>query len=128
MARLCRNRVVGTKWRTHDIWLRREFSLEEKPSPNTQLMVHHDEAVEVYLNGQKIFSDPGFKIGYAYYTLGDLSHAVFCTGNNILAVHCHNSGGGQYIDAGLKDPGNTPGDELITTCASAESGSGTEWF
>ena len=43
--------VVHTEWKTPDIWLRRWVDLGPAPLHDPQLLVHHDEDAEVYLNG-----------------------------------------------------------------------------
>ncbi len=43
--------IVNTVWDTRDIWLRREFTLPEGKWGNLGLSVHHDEDVEIYING-----------------------------------------------------------------------------
>src|SRR5208283_3845882 len=42
--------VVGTTWKTDDIWLRRKFTMPAGTYPNLQLLVYHDEDVEIYVN------------------------------------------------------------------------------
>ena len=47
--------TVRTEWNTSDIWIRRSFDLAELPSRGeVNLMIHHDEDAEVFLNGQKV--------------------------------------------------------------------------
>jgi len=43
--------IVGTTWQTDDIWLRREVNLPAKDYNNLEAWLHHDEDVEVYING-----------------------------------------------------------------------------
>src|SRR5207244_4115242 len=40
--------IIGTEWKSADIWLRREVMID-KPLKSPQLCVHHDEDVEVYV-------------------------------------------------------------------------------
>src|SRR5688572_10993754 len=42
--------IIGTEWKTADIWLRREFNVTGKPS-ELKLLMCHDEDAEVYING-----------------------------------------------------------------------------
>lgn len=104
---------VRTDWHTPEIWMRRYFGLTEIPSKVT-LRIHHDEDAVVYVNGQEIASFKGY-IGD--YKEVDVTRAVLDrlqTGRNTLAVHCRQTGGGQYIDVGLVgDFNGTP----ITTLA-----------
>src|SRR5262249_34694630 len=43
--------VVRTEWKTDAIWLRRAFTLPDRPFTHLHLQVHHDEDTEIYLNG-----------------------------------------------------------------------------
>ncbi len=93
---------IRTPWRSGDIWLRREFDVpaDLATAPGTLwLRMHHDEDAEVFLNGAHVLSRNGWTREYAEDRLdGD---PVLRPGRNVLAIHCHQVGGGQYIDAGL---------------------------
>ncbi|HEX7446015.1 MAG TPA: hypothetical protein VF306_00640, partial [Pirellulales bacterium] len=100
--------TVRTEWNTPDIWLRRTFNLpagaagEPLPSdPN--LMVHHDEDAEIYINGVLAAKLSGYTTAYGPVAMRDEARAALREGANVLAVHCHQTGGGQYIDVGLID-------------------------
>ncbi|MBC7351776.1 MAG: beta-galactosidase [Thermogutta sp.] len=95
--------VVRTVWNTSDIWLRRSFNLEKLPEHGElALAIHHDEDAEVYLNGQLIKRTKGFLTGYTIVPLtGEAARKALKPGRNVLAVHCHQTRGGQYIDVGL---------------------------
>lgn len=92
--------VVRTEWRSNDIWLRRDFDLKELPK-GAILDLHHDEDVEVFLNGFQIHADKGFLREYEKVPLKKPALRAFVKGRNVLAIHCRQTGGGQYIDAGL---------------------------
>jgi len=92
--------VVRTAWHRSDIWLRRRFDLEQIPKAVT-LAIHHDEDAEVYLNGRLVNRRTGYLTEYRNIALEDAAAAALRKGPNLLAIHCRNSGGGQYIDAGL---------------------------
>lgn len=92
--------VVRTEWRSNHIWLRRDFDLKELPKAAI-LDLHHDEDVEVYLNGFLIHSAKGFLTEYQKQPLKKPALRAFVKGRNVLAIHCRHSGGGQYVDAGL---------------------------
>ena len=94
--------VVGTVWNGTDIWLRRTFVLDTLPTAGQlSLALHHDEDVEVYLNGVLVLSLPGYTTGYATVPLAPQFAAILTSGTNTLALHCHQTQGGQFIDAGL---------------------------
>ena len=96
--------VVKTKWKTDDIWLRRDFEWSnEKPLHELGLRIHHDEDTNVYLNGVLIGTASGYSTSYQDRALDEASTKAIKPGKNVLAVHCHQTGGGQYIDVGLVD-------------------------
>ncbi|HLQ45125.1 MAG TPA: glycoside hydrolase family 2 TIM barrel-domain containing protein, partial [Planctomycetaceae bacterium] len=96
--------VVKTKWKTDDIWLRRDFEWSpEKPLHELGLRIHHDEDTEVYLNGVLIGTASGYSTQYHDRALDEAATKAIKPGKNVLAVHCHQTGGGQYIDVGLVD-------------------------
>jgi hypothetical protein len=97
--------VIGTAWTSADIWLRRTFN----PGPLTPeqlgklgVRLHHDEDVEVYVNGTLALSAKGYTLGYERADVSDAARAaIVSNAANTLAVHCHQTTGGQYVDAGL---------------------------
>ncbi len=93
--------VVRTEWRSRDIWLRRSFTLAEFDPKALALTVHHDEDAEIYLNGVLAARLPGFGSDYDEAAISDEARAALRPGRNALAVHCHQNGGGQYIDVGI---------------------------
>ncbi len=95
--------IIGTVWNTSDIWLRHEFEWEDAPiMANTALTLdmHHDEDVEVYLNGVLICERSGWSTGYEK-IFGLKLVEYLKPGKNTLAVHCRQNDGGQYIDVGI---------------------------
>ena len=96
--------VVKTKWKSDDIWLRRDFEWSaDKPIHELGLRIHHDEDTEVFLNGVLIGTASGYSTSYQDRPLDQSATKALKPGKNILAVHCHQTGGGQYIDVGLVD-------------------------
>ena len=94
--------VVRTEWRSRDLWLRRSFTLPDGDVKALALSVHHDEDAEVYLNGVLAARLPGFGPDYDDAAISDEARAALkAGGKNTLAVHCHQNGGGQYIDVGI---------------------------
>jgi hypothetical protein len=92
--------VVRTDWTKSDIWLRRNFPCNRIPEV-LALDLHYDEDCEVYLNGVLVHSAKGYLQNYLRVPLGSKAIGALKKGKNILAVHCHQTGGGQYIDVGL---------------------------
>lgn len=95
--------VVRTEWRSSDIWLRREFTLPEGQWNNLSFRVHHDEDVEVYINGALALKVPGYTTEYDELPIPPNVRAALKPGKNLFAVHCKQTTGGQYIDVGLVD-------------------------
>ncbi len=95
------NASIGTEWKSPDIWFRREVQISELPKGRAILRIFHDEDAEVFLNGEKIATTKGHNTGYSDYPITDTS--LFKQGANIIAVHCHQTTGGQFIDVGIVD-------------------------
>jgi hypothetical protein len=95
--------VVRTEWKSSDIWLRRTFELEDKKFGQPQLDIHHDEDAEVYINGVLAAKVSGYTTSYVQVPINAAARRALKAGRNCLAVHCTQSGGGQYIDVGLAD-------------------------
>jgi len=96
--------LVHTIWKTDDIWLRRQFTLGAEDLGGLKLEAHHDEDLQVYLNGVLAAELPGFIEHYEQFDLRPEAVAALKPGVNTLAVHCHQTIGGQYVDVGLIVP------------------------
>ncbi|NQU19838.1 MAG: glycoside hydrolase family 2, partial [Candidatus Nealsonbacteria bacterium] len=98
--------VVRTEWSSDDVWLRREFEMPEMKEDGVkqddlELTVHHDEDVEIYINGVLAGSAKAFSTDYEPLDLTAKGRAALKTGKNIFAVHCKQTMGGQCIDVGI---------------------------
>jgi len=94
--------VVHTRWSTSDIWLRRQITVPGGDYPNLQFFVHHDEDVEIYVNGILAATEAGFTTAYVPLEIRPLARAQLKPGAKItLAAHCHQTVGGQNFDLGL---------------------------
>lgn len=93
--------VVRTEWNGKDIWLRREFNLTNGTIGSAQLLMHHDEDAEVYLNGVLAVSAPQWTSDYEEVEIRPEARTALRLGKNVIAIHCKQTNGGQYIDAGL---------------------------
>ncbi|HEY8929925.1 MAG TPA: DUF4964 domain-containing protein, partial [Mucilaginibacter sp.] len=82
----------GTKWVGKDIWLRRSFTLNDLPSGKLFLKNYHDDDAEYYLNGHLIASRAGANGEYELFELNQEARNFLVKGNNLLAVHCRNTG------------------------------------
>ncbi|HLU40281.1 MAG TPA: hypothetical protein VK081_12915, partial [Planctomycetota bacterium] len=93
---------VGTEWRTGALWLRRRFTLPADVDPATLwLVVHHDEDAVVCVNGVEVARLPGYRTSYGFRPLPPEAARAFRVGDNVLAVHCTQTAGGQFIDVGF---------------------------
>jgi hypothetical protein len=90
--------VVRTRWNTTDIWVRRTFDLSAPIPMRPALRMHHDEDVEVYVNGVLALSRSGYTTDYE---IEEIDPQPLRVGRNTIAIHCRQTQGGQYIDAGL---------------------------
>ncbi len=95
--------IIGTVWNTDDIWLRREIELPAGPPHDPQFWLHHDEDAEIYVNGVLALKVPGYISSYDSVPMTPTGRAALRPGKALLAVHCHQTTGGQYIDVGLVD-------------------------
>jgi hypothetical protein len=88
---------LGTEWRTNNIWLRKTFDVSAVPK-NAALLMHHDEDVEVFINGVKVATESSYSTEYKVVPLNAEQASAVKSGKNVMAVHCKQTGGGQYID------------------------------
>jgi len=94
--------IVGTAWNTSDIWLRKKVTVRGSTEfDNAALTIQHDDGAEVYVNGELIFLEAGFNRGSALCDVTAAIKRVLKEGENLVAVHVHQTGGGQYVDLGL---------------------------
>ncbi|MCA9216137.1 MAG: DUF4965 domain-containing protein [Planctomycetales bacterium] len=98
---------VKTTWNSNDIWLRRTVTVSEIPNDRIALRLWHDEDVEVYINGQRVADLGGYTTGYE---LVELKQDALRPGANKIAIHCHQTTGGQFVDFGIVaiDDDSTP--------------------
>lgn len=92
-----------TKWTSEDIWVRRKFKVQLSQISQEPLFlnIRHDDNVNVYLNGTEIFQTKGWTSKYIQPALGEVIRENLKEGDNVLAIHCANTKGGAFIDAGI---------------------------
>ncbi|MCX7867270.1 sugar-binding domain-containing protein [Limisphaera sp. VF-2] len=96
--------IVQTVWKTDRIWLRRTFELPAMDFSRLQLLLHHDEDAEIWLNGVLAAQTSGYTVDYVPLPIRPEALSALRTGRNVLAVHCRQTRGGQYIDVALWMP------------------------
>lgn len=87
-----------TKWDSSNIWIR---GWAELPSPlpaDLRLLIHHDEDVEVFINGVLAAKGTGFTKSYITMAISAEAREAIKPGRNLIAAHCLQTRGGQYID------------------------------
>ncbi len=95
--------IVRTTWNTDNIWIRREFEMPAGKWSNLQLSIDHDEDATVYINGVLAASLSGFVSAYEEEAISAAAKATLKPGKNTIAIHCIQTRGGQFLDAGIVD-------------------------
>lgn len=97
--------TIRTNWTSADIWMRQKFDAGDLTAADIdklELYVHHDEGCEIYINGVLAGSFTGYTSTYQLSAVSAAAKsALKVNSSNVIAIHCHQTGGGQYIDAGL---------------------------
>jgi len=95
--------TARTVWDSDDIWMRRSFDLASVPR-NPELVIYHDQSVDLYINGKLVQHVDGWTHSYDTVQLPDDAIASMHTGKNELAIHVNHLGDGRHFaDAGLID-------------------------
>jgi len=93
--------IARTQWKTSDIWIRRSFEIGNVSGKKLGITIRHDEDAEIYINGKFVGSISGFSGRYEPILLDKKVKDVLTRGKNTIAIHCRQTAGGQFIDAGL---------------------------
>jgi len=91
-----------TLWTSREIWIRRNFDWHSASINQLFLRAKYDDNVEIYLNGEKIFT-AGCCSANKEIELTKTVQQKLRNGKNVLAMYCENTGGQAYIDAGIYD-------------------------
>ena len=89
-----------TLWTSREIWIRRVFDWQSAHANDLLLKAKYDDNVEIYLNGEKIFT-AGCCSANKEIELTKEVQEKLRKGKNVLAMYCENTGGQAYIDAGI---------------------------
>ncbi|MFA7369499.1 MAG: hypothetical protein WC334_07635, partial [Kiritimatiellales bacterium] len=79
----------------------RTVTLPDLKGAQVKLRVYHDEDAEIYLNGKPAASFTGFSTDYVDVPVAPEAAAALKPGPLTIAIHCQQTIGGQYMDAGL---------------------------
>ena len=103
------NAIPHTAWKTEDIWLRRKIKINELPQGEVILLIYHDDAAEVYVNGHALKPLNGADNHYRILPLSKDAADSLSEGENIVAVHCHNQKNSPgFVDFGMAEIFPTP--------------------
>lgn len=93
---------MKTIWESEHIWMRRKFTLDNAGNEPLQLKLLHDDDVEVYLNGQLLYTHGCCASKYTSLPLDESIRKALLPGENLLAIHVINTAGGALLDVGLQ--------------------------
>jgi hypothetical protein len=96
-----------TSWSSSNIWIRRSFKINNFDAnrlEDLRLWLFHDEDAEIYINGILAAKMTGYNTKYELWPLlPEALQALKLDGtDNVIAIHCKQTTGGQFIDCGLK--------------------------
>lgn len=105
--------VSKTLWLTNDIWVRREFTLDNLNFKEPILKLQHDDDVKVYLNGDLIYTADCCAGKFLYLPMSKEMKSKLKKGKNVLAIHVKNTGGEALLDAGIVEKAINPTETSI---------------
>lgn len=94
---------IRTLWTTQDLFCRQVFEWGRAKTTAVRLVLHYDNATTVYLNGAALWSSArgAWNDRYEGYDVTGSFLMAVLPGRNVLAVHCHQDEGGQFLDLAL---------------------------
>ena len=98
---------IGTEWKGEDIWIRKSFELNAVPT-KPAMLIHHDDETQVFINGKEVASFQRWTSEYKVVPIDAAAVTALRAGVNVMAVHCHQDAGGQFIDVHVVDADNVP--------------------
>jgi hypothetical protein len=115
-----------TKWKSKDLWVRRTFDIHTKNLDKVYLKLHHDDNVEVYINGKEVYRVKGWTGKFVYLPIANAA-SVLQQGKNVLAIHVANTAGGAWLDAGIvQEPAQRNEADIVTATQNKVTVSATQ--
>lgn len=113
------NTKIRTTWDNRTIYLRKKIvlpgDLSDGEKANLKLSIYHDEDFELYINGILAASATGFTTNYKLFEINpEAKKAIKFGEENLFAIKCIQTTGGQYIDMGVAIGREIAIDEEIT--------------
>lgn len=88
---------------TSNYWIRRDFELKEiHPTSRYNLLVCHDDAYTIYVNGHAIHSDLGWTNGKSHISV-EIPSRFLKVGRNVIATYIQQNWGGKFYDCGMSE-------------------------
>ena len=88
---------IGTVWNTKDVWMRRTFDWNGADRDALTFVGHQDDDIQVYVNGTPAVQRTGYVTSYGELPPSDEARRAIRHRENLLAVHCEQDFGGQYV-------------------------------
>lgn len=93
-------KAVTTIWDSKEIWVRREFTFPTLPAETELFVIYsHDDDFELYLNGKQIINTGNTAKSEVILKLDPA--LLDPSGKNVIATHCTDRGGLNYVDFGI---------------------------
>ena len=92
--------VSKTIWESRDIWVRREFDLENV-NFDPIIKVRNDDEISLYVNGKLVYEAGCCNDTYRMVALKEKIARKLKKGKNVIAMHVVNTGGNAFLDVGL---------------------------
>jgi hypothetical protein len=94
--------VARTIWRQPDIWIRHTFETTSE-APALELLLRHDDDIDVYIDGRLAFRETGAIQEYKRVPVLRAARESLKAGTHVIAVHCHDYGGLAFVDVGVQE-------------------------
>ena len=100
---------ICTPWRTNTIWLRRKIDIPAAATKRKMgFWLSHDEDVEITINGVRAGRRGGYTTSFFWLPIDAKAQGSLKAGQNVIAVQCKQTSGGQFIDVALYATGTAP--------------------